>query len=295
LGVLGVLHLGWTYRDGFGAWAAHREVYWLYKAHFADIAAFLDDQPSPQPAVVFEAWVDPVDVNGLRRDLVHDERQPRWAQAGRSFIWPGGADRFILAMPIFSAADADVWRLFAGDPPVVSVSPYRMPDGRPGVAFYAIETEPNLSGFLAQASVAALTLPERTRPVSLPANFGDQVAFLGYQVIGAAAPGGELRIVTVWRILRDGPDPVNIFVHLLDGNGNLVAQHDGFDVWTGLLSHDDVVAQLHAIPLASGLPHGVYQLQVGAYTRADLKRLSVRIDGTEVADRLWLAAVEITQ
>ena len=294
---LGLLALGngaWTYHDGFSTWAAHSEVYWLYKSHFADIATFLDDQPSPQPAVVLEEWVDPVDVNGLRRDLIHDKRQPRWAQAGRSFIWPAGADHFTLAMPIFSAVAPDVWRLFSGDPLVASVSPYKMADGRPGVTFYTIETEPNLSSFLARASVAPVTLPESVQPVPLPADFGGQVALLGYQALNAAAPGGELRLVTIWRIMRDSPEPINVFVHLLDENGDSVAQHDGFDVWTASLRRGDIVAQLHPIPLDAHVPPGRYRLQMGAYSRADQTRLPVLIEGNVVADRLWLSPVEVT-
>jgi len=293
LALVGTIHLAWTCRDGFGTWASHHEVYWLYKAHFADIAGFLDGQPTPEPAVVFEAWVDPVDVNGMRRDLVHDERQPRWAQAGRSFIWPAGADRFTLAMPIFSTADPDVWRSFAGDPAVASASPYRMPDGRPGVTFYTVETEPNLSNFLAQASIPPVTLPESAQPVSLSADFGGQVAFLGYQVLNAGSPGSELRMITAWRSQRDRPEPLNVFVHLLDGDGNLVAQHDGFDVWAASLRRGDIVAQLCAMPLDADVPPGSYRLQMGAYTRADRNRLPVLIEGRVAADRLWLDTVEV--
>jgi len=291
--MMGAIHLTWTYRDGFGAWASHHEVYWRYKAHFADIAAFLDRQSTSQPAVVFEEWVDPVDVNGLRRDLVHDERQPRWAQAGRSFIWPVRVDRFTLAMPIYSSADADVWRLFASEPPVAAVSPYRMPDGRPGVTFYTVGTEPSLSDFLAQASIAPVTGPEGAQPVSLPVDFGGQIAFLGYQVLNTATAGGELRIITAWQIQRDGAAPLTVFVHLLDGDGNLVAQYDGFDVWAASLSRGDVVAQLCPLPLDAHVPPGRYQLQVGAYTRADQARLPVLVEGTMVTDRLWLDTVEV--
>jgi hypothetical protein len=296
--LVGLLHLGWTYRDGFDAWPAHREVYWRYKAHFADIAAYLDAQPSPQPAVVFETWVDPVDVRGLRRDLVHDEREPRWTQAGRSFVWPAGGDRFTLAMPIFSAADPDIWRLFASGPPVISTSPYRMPDGRPGVTFYAIEVEPRLSDFLAQVSDTSVTAPEGTRVGSPPVNFDGQIAFLGCQALNTptASSDGGLRLVTLWRVLRDSPEPLNIFVHLLDANGDLIAQHDGFDVWTASLSQGDVVAQLHPISLEAAPPFSAAEtkIQLGAYRRADLWRLPVVVDGVEVADRLWLSLAEVT-
>jgi hypothetical protein len=168
-----------------------------------------------------------------------------------------------------------------------------MPDGRPGVTFYAIDTEPKLASFLVQATAAPVTLPGSVQPVSLPADFGGQIALLGYQVLDAAAPGGELRMVTAWRIQRDGPEPLNVFVHLLDESGNLVAQYDGFDAWAASLSQGDVVAQLCAMPVEDQVPAGQYLLQVGAYTRADQIRLPVLVEGSRVADRLWLDTVEV--
>ncbi len=332
--LVGAAHLAWTVRDGFGIWAGDPEVYWRYKAHFADVAAFLDGQPSPHPAVVFEEWVDPVDVDGLRRNLVHDDLQPRWAQAGRSFIWPVDADRFTLAMPIFSSADPDVWRLFSGDPPVVSTSAYRMPDGRPGVTFYAIESQPILSDYLARTSGALSSLqrrhsdgapasvPDGTQTVRLPADFGDQVSLLGYELLpgpdgcpaqsslhagnaatstestNQGAGGDELRLITVWRILRDSPEPIVVFVHLLDQDGNLIGQHDGFDVWTAALRRGDVVAQLHPIPLNTELPCPTGEkpgamAQVGVYFRADGVRLPVLVDGTPIADRILLDPLRV--
>ena len=293
LGLLALGNVAWTYRDGFVTWAEHPETYWLYKAHFADIAEFLDEESGAQPSVVVEAWVDPADVNGLRRDLRDDERQPRWAQAGRSLIWPTGADRFTLAVPIYSVVDPDVWHFFADVPPVTAVSPYRMPDGRPGVTFYAVETEPHLSSFLAQASTSPVMIPQSSAPVTLPVDFGGQFAFLGYQVLNAAEPGGEFRLGTVWRIEQTAQEPVNVFVHLLDADGHLVAQNDAFDAWLASLAKGDVVAQLHALPMDGGLPPGLYRLQLGIYKRADLQRLPVLVDGAEVTDRLWLDLVEV--
>jgi hypothetical protein len=318
--LVGAAHLAWTVRDGFGVWAAAPEVYWRYKAHFADVAAFLDDQSPPHPAVILEEWVDPVDVDGLRRDLVHDDLQPRWAQAGRSFIWPADAERFTLAVPIFSSADPDIWQLFSGDPPVASTSAYRMPDGRPGVTFYAIESQPILSDYLARTSGSPASLPDGTQPVLLPANFGNQVSLLSYELLprpdgrpallsykgsAATSAGGtnqgsgdeELRLITLWRVLHDSPEPITVFVHLLDREGNLIGQHDGFDVWTPVLRQGDVVAQLHPISLNTALPHPIEEAgivaQVGVYFRAGGNRLPVLVDGTPITDRILLDPIRV--
>jgi 4-amino-4-deoxy-L-arabinose transferase-like glycosyltransferase len=275
----------WTYRDGFIAWASDPEVYWLYKTHFADIALYLDRQSDPAPSVVYEAWVGAVDVHSVRRLLKDETREPRWAQGGRSFVWPAGTDVFTLAMPIYSSCDPTLWGSYAGMSAVIATSPYRFPDGRPGVTFYRIQTEPARSELVADVSANPLLLPETgDRPVPLPVDFGGQVALLGYEMAGYDAEAGEARVITAWRILSDKLVALSAFVHVLDLDGNLVAQYDAFDAWAESLQPGDVVAQLHPIPVESP---GEYRLQIGVYTQADQVRLPALVDGSQGADRLW--------
>lgn len=290
LPLIGMLHGAWTYQDGFIEWATHEETYWRYKTHFADIADFLDSQPHPQPAVVIEPWIEPVDLDGVRRNLIHDERLPRWSRGGRAFIWPSEAKHFVLALPIFSTAHSEMWKQFAGDPLPIAVSTYHMPDGRPGVTFYKITSQPTLPNALKQASQAPLMLPQSQRAVQAPITFGDQVAFLGYQVPGIT--DDKLRIITFWRALRDSPEALHIFIHLLNADGELVAQHDGLDAWIQSLHRGDIVAQWHSLPLENISP-GRYRLQAGTYTLSDKDRLPVLMEGEAVADRLWLDTIEV--
>jgi hypothetical protein len=296
LGLMALLlaNAAWTYRDGFCVWASHPNVYWLYKSHFADIAAFLDQGPDRLPLVVVEGWVDPVDVRGLRRDLVHDERAPRWVQAGHSFLWPADADHFTLAVPIYSSLDAEVWRRLAQEPPVSAVSSNRMADGRPGVTFYAIDATLVSSRLLEQASAAPVTLPEVEESVPLPLDFQEEYRFLGYEVLSSTGDGA-LRVVTYWRALREAPVPVKVFIHLLDSRGGVVGQHDGFDVWTPSLEAGDRLAQVHEIPLPQTVAPGAYQLQMGVYRQADQVRLNIRSGDREIGDRVWLQRVEVAQ
>ena len=93
----------------------------------------------------------------------------------------------------------------------------------------------------------------------------------------------------------DDLEPVNIFIHLLNEEGEVVAQHDGFDVWAASLRRGDVVAQLHPIPLTTDFAHatsrqtGKTPIQVGVYSRDDRRRLPAIVNGAEAADRLWLS------
>jgi hypothetical protein len=289
--IIGVSHSIWTYKDGFIKWATHEKTYWLYKSHFADIATFLDNQSTPQPTVVIEPWITPLDINGVRRNLIHEKRQPRWSRGGLAFIWPSQTASFTLALPIYSTSNNMMWNRFTNDPPVVAVSTFKMPDGRPGVTFYNIASQPILSDTLETASQSPVMLPQNEQRFHLPANFGNQLDFLGYQIV-SVEPSQEARIITFWRAIHDSPQALHLFIHLLNTNGNLVTQHDGFDAWIESLHKGDVVAQLHTLPLKS-VPSGHYRLQVGAYTLPDQVRLPVLNKGTRVADRLWLATVEI--
>ncbi|MCJ7737010.1 MAG: hypothetical protein MUQ10_06800, partial [Anaerolineae bacterium] len=293
LALLLVGNVAWTLRDGFQIWATHPKVYWLYKTHFADIAQFIDNQVGPEPVIVNEEWIAPLDLDGVRRNLQDDTRQPRWIQAGRAFVWPAGADEFAMAVPIYSSTVAELWRLFAGDPPILSTSEYLMEDGRPGVAFYAVQSEPVLTQLLEQSSRGRISTPNSPQVLGAPVNFGDEYALLGYEILGEALSGRELRIVTIWRVVHDAPSAVSIFTHILDANGDLVSQHDGFDLWAPALQVNDIFAQLHSIDMPADVPAGLYQIQVGMYIPGTGTRLSVIVRGDTLADRVWLDIVEV--
>ena len=90
-----------------------------------------------------------------------------------------------------------------------------------------------------------------------------------------------------------------MFVHLLDGQGQLVASHDGQPLenrfpTTAWLPGVPVVDP-HSLQLPAGLPPGNYQLQAGLYRLADGQRLPVSdSSGTEQVERaISLGAVTI--
>jgi len=293
LALLFVGNIAWTVRDGFYVWAVHPKVYWLYKTHFADIAQFIDSQAKQKPVIVNEEWIAPLDLDGVRRNLQDDTRQPRWIQAGRVFIWPAGAEEFVIAVPIYSSTDAELWHLFAGDPPVLSTSAYGMEDGRPGVTFYRVQSEPVLTQLLKQSSMERISTPNSSHVLRAPVNFGNEYSLLGYEILGEALPGRELRIVTIWRVMRDAPSAVSVFTHILDANGDLISQDDGFDLWAPALYADDIFAQLHSIDIPANVAAGSYQIQAGMYIPDTEGRLPVTVGEDILADRVWLDAVEV--
>lgn len=74
-----------------------------------------------------------------------------------------------------------------------------------------------------------------------------------------------LQLTTRWR--NEGSSiPLMIYVHLLDGSGQIVAQWDGLDVaWEGW-REDDTLWQQHQIALPTDLPPGEYEIRVGLYS-----------------------------
>jgi len=158
-----------------------------------------------------------------------------------------------------------------------------------------VESEPILSTTLKQAATDAISIPGQSQRLSAPVRFGNEFDLLGYEVLNRASKGGTLRVVTIWRVVRDAPMDSSIFVHLLDADGAIVGQHDAFDVWTPALKSDDIVAQLHTIEIQPDVSAGFYRLQAGIYTRAEKERLPVQVNGKTVADRVWLKVAEVTQ
>jgi hypothetical protein len=95
------------------------------------------------------------------------------------------------------------------------------------------------------------------------------------QVTFTAAPaleidGETLTAITTWR-QEGSPQPVKIFVHILNENGDLVAQWDGLNAaWEGWRKGDTLI-HAHAIDV-SGLSPGDYRVMTGLYDPESLQR-----------------------
>ena len=116
------------------------------------------------------------------------------------------------------------------------------------------------------------------------------MAFLGYQMEpDTPAPGSTLDVLTAWQMLATPPNDLAIFLHLLDGDGNLVAQSDAFAALSDTLRPEDVFVQRHVVALAPDVPPGPHRLATGLYVRGS-ERLP--LDPGE-GDSLTLGTVEI--
>ncbi len=121
--------------------------------------------------------------------------------------------------------------------------------------------------------------------VTYPITFENGLALAGYEV---QPPGGQA-LNTYWRVTDRVQPPVTIFVHLLDAQGNIVAQDDSFGAATRMLEPGDLIVQRHPLKSKQPLPPGTYQLAVGLYNPDTLERFKT-LTGE---DRLLLGTLEV--
>jgi hypothetical protein len=256
--------LGWnvarTAADGFGRWAAEAETGLRYQRALLAIVEHWQQEPAGA-AVIADSFYEPIDHYSLWRTL-GGAMPERWVQGGAAIIFPAGGQGGWLYVPEYAPLAAEL-RLAAGvtEPPV-----YRR-EGRPSVAVYELPVEP------------AVSLN------TLAVSFEEQITLAGYRLL--PQQGEEaLRLLTYWRVERDElPWDLAIFVHLLDENGEMVAQWDGLDAAADTLQAGDHFLQLHTLMLPAERPAGPYQLQLGLYERGNGRRLT---HPGEPADRVVL-------
>ena len=229
---------------------------------------------------------------------------PRWYDARFAFLWPGGGGETAWA------AVADAYR--PEHPALQSfypAGPFLRGEGNSQFtqplpySLYRLDAPPEQTaatraGFRADAGwspqpvTGADAWAAERRPLAEPAVFSDTLAFLGYEMWGEAEPlrpGGTVEMLTYWRAADYAAPDLKIFIHLLDGAGNVVAQNDGLALLSGKLRPGDEFVQLHAIQLPADLPPGLYGWQLGVYNEKSGERLRL-LDGA--ADRLLLHTVE---
>jgi hypothetical protein len=112
------------------------------------------------------------------------------------------------------------------------------------------------------------------------ANLANEMRLLAFEVEGKPSPGSELGVTLYWEALLPPGDDYVVFVHLLDGQGQPVAGHDGPPVNrrypTGTWRPGDIIPDAHSLVLDPGLPPGTYRLLTGMYRWPSGKRLPVR-------------------
>lgn len=252
-----VLAAGRTVRDGFMTWPSALETRLKYQTVLLDISRderlAASDSIAAKPPVVADGFFEPIDDATLRRDLGHDVAA-RWvqsgAEAGGALVWPlGGGRGSSLFVPEFAPLSAELLA-HAG----LAAQPIFRSTERPSYAVYALDEPPSPAG----------------QPLIWTTAAGPAIELR--QVDGPLEADKAL-LYTSWRVLSPLPEDLAIFVHLMDEEGQVVAQFDGFDAAAMTLSPEDVILQRHTLALPQSPVAGALTLQLGLYRRSDGTRL----------------------
>ena len=123
--------------------------------------------------------------------------------------------------------------------------------------------------------------PDETA-LDLPVTFAGGLSLSGYAVQRAVAEG-PIELTTFWRVDRTPDQPLAIFVHALDRNGQISAQGDSLQVRLSTLQPGDVIAQHFTLD-----PMAASELAVGLYDSATGERLPVMLSNRAAFDQVRL-------
>jgi hypothetical protein len=131
---------------------------------------------------------------------------------------------------------------------------------------------------------------------------GGHIHLLGYDLRASSLyPEETLDFQLYWRADAPVGDDYTIFAHLLDDQGELLAQVDGPPAEggrpTSTWQPGELILDRRHIPLPSDTAPGEYTLSVGMYMLGTMERLTVYRDeeGRQPEDQLSLASVQVIQ
>ena len=105
-----------------------------------------------------------------------------------------------------------------------------------------------------------------------------------------SADNGTVQVLTVWSQFGE-PQPLKMFVHVLDDGGQIVSQWDGLSVaWEGWRM-GDLLFQVSGLSTAD-LPSGQYRVVAGLYDPESLQRWQEE-SGSDIMELGMLSLIHI--
>ena len=297
----------------------------IYGAGWVIPAAYRPPRSIPPAAIPAPARIEPVIFDG-RMMLAGVQVEPMTVRPGQTFeitlYWrrldetPYDASLYIHVLgrgfenlvqvnsyPGWGAAPTSQWRpdealvdkyrlTLPGDAPVptrlvVDVGMYDF-DSR---ALYAATLATGERPEMGVATLRAIPANAPDYDIAQPTDFraGDLLSLAGYDLPGSVFhPGQELPLTLYWRAQQPIGEDYQVFVHLLDENGTLVAGYDKApqDGWwpTSLWEPGQTFDDSYPLALPATLPPGSYELRAGLYRLADLWRLPLTSARDDVRD-----------
>lgn len=133
------------------------------------------------------------------------------------------------------------------------------------------------------------------------ADLGEEISLRGYRLWDKRVePGGTLRLTLEWEARSDVRDDYKVFVHLLDGEGRVVAQRDSVPVGgsrpTATWRRGEEISDNYGVIVPGNTHQGRYRLAVGMYRPTTGERLPFASGDVEIVDdALLLSTVEVVE
>jgi hypothetical protein len=282
-------------RDYFDRWATNDTVRREHQAGIVQIAREIDRVPADRPIVFSSGAIthwNPWSSTAFRLTAPIGYTATRWFDARSSFIFPQGQTDLTL---IYAALDDQpapldgrlIEDLFPAVEPITTSS----------TIYSATHLVSSLNARLITLTQASVSWPIGTPispTVSLPLAFDDRLELIGYEVRKPIVEAGKnIRLTTYWRAKERGIEPLSFFVHVLDAQGNIATQWDGYTYSPYYVQPGDIIAQVHFIPISANFAEGTYRLQLGLYHSLTGERIPVTVDGQVVTDRVLLQTIEV--
>jgi len=236
-------------------------------------------EPDPFPptwVAVCRAPAPPLDSSGLRIGFGQENLRYVAFDCRRGWVYPGGTGPGWYLLPDEREISMPAGQFLSSNRIVFKGRAVR---SRPALAVYRWdETNEPLD------RLALLQAEEGI-------DFGQTALFLGSTIHPEEArPGESVVLTTYWRALSQPEHPLSVMAHLVDGDGNLVAQDDGMSLPMEYWAPGDVFVQIHRFDLPPDLPPGFYTPRIGLYALDSMERLPVA-QGTDNA--LYLAPIQV--
>jgi hypothetical protein len=170
----------------------------------------------------------------------------------------------------------------------------------PGMQLVANQSGTPTEGTVATVLVVDQLTRELAARTASKASLGGVIELVDYE-IGTPFEREDsqtLSVVIYWRAVSRVAQSYTVFVHMLDEEGRLVAQHDGPPGYGAFPVADwpagEIVRDEHFLPLPSALRAGTFKLMAGMYDPKSIERLPAGGPGAVVADKaVFLGTVEL--
>jgi hypothetical protein len=228
------------------------------------------------PVAVSGFFVEDADPIIFAQALNRSDVPLRWFDARESLVVAADANAQRLALPSYTPLAAELQaRFLKAVEPIAQARDFKI------YPFDAAQFRAQIASWTCNAC---------------PVTFNDDLALTGLDRPDQISRStGTLPVLSAWQVRSDGqPSSTAIFIHVLDVNGQLVAQDDRLGVPRHSWQTGDEFVQLHHIPIDQ-LPAGKYTLELGVYDRGDNVRWSARDrSGQPIGDHVILGQLEVT-